>query len=172
MNLTCKCGVAWNSMLMGATCTKCGESRPLNVQEHVTPWAIQDYLNLNARRMSKEDIAFLNTCSMPVMPMAKTREPKDLIADMKAAVAEVEAMENEHEEILKGVAKIVIERKMKTITNVEVKMLYDQVKEARNPSTKVYMPYPIVGHYPMTYHHGAFLVNKQIAMIKVIPNVP
>lgn len=169
MSLTCKCGVAWDSMLYGSTCAKCGENSPLNAQEHVTPWAMQDYLNLRTRRMSKEDIVILNTCSMPTVT---PREPvlENIIADMKAVAAEMEAMENEHEEILKGVAKIVIERGMKTITNIEAQMLYDQVKEARNSTIKVYMPVCVESHFPTTYHQGAFSVNKQIALIKVIPN--
>lgn len=31
---TCKCGVAWDSMLYGATCAKCGEKRPRNAVIH------------------------------------------------------------------------------------------------------------------------------------------
>lgn len=32
---TCKCGVAWDSVLYGATCAKCGEKRPRDAVIHI-----------------------------------------------------------------------------------------------------------------------------------------
>ncbi|WP_151765771.1 hypothetical protein [Acinetobacter colistiniresistens] len=154
----CKCGVAWDSMLYGNTCGRCGEERPVMYAKSVPSTDIPFVESLVSDRIKtimgqRQEIRELHESIDAIftgpnsdylgldrtVKITSTEAPDpNIVQNALKAAQELLERQKEHDEILKEVAQILIAQNRPsvdgkiTVYSFEVDELYLQVKRRRD----------------------------------------
>lgn len=168
MTIKCKCGVEWASMLYGSICGRCGDKRP---EANFAKTALADAVPsvdrqtiIAAQRQEIKELhssiesIFFNNDSKKFLDLGhkcelkSTAEPEKIIdfENLRKVLETQAKLEEEHNEILKEVAQILIAKNRQCPDGAfivymgEVDLLYQQVKAKREISKRVMPTMPFM----------------------------